>query len=406
MSRDQVFATIEFVNDVIRMTIGEYYNDNFYVFDTFVCKCNGLSDCNIIDEENVKATIKRMLDSACEKTEKEVKEIILCLPSSKLIINDFSTTSPVTGKNHWIGQYDINEAYRTASKIRHQDDEIVINIVPIEYVLDDGQKMDIEPIKYKSTTFKTLFNVLMLPKDVHDTYIKMIKDCNIKSSKYHLDTDCLYAGVYDEDDISSSILNFNKYSTDLLIYKKGKLLNKISIPVGTSLIEQEIEEQLLIKNYKDIENLLYNVGSCINTNNNYLSVCKNSENKYISEQKLNQLIELNMTVILNQLINKAKDVTTLSDLDVTIVGIGSKIKGIDILLKSLCGCNASYYISNTLGLNDASYCQTIGLIKFNYKKISQNKYINLQNNSYNDIIATKEQSSKFDKFILDDDDLD
>ena len=113
-----------------------------------------------------------------------------------------------------------------------------------------------------------------------------------------------------------------------------------------------------------------------------------------------------MRVILNQLINKAKNVVELNDLYVTVVGKGSKIKGIDVLFKSLCECNASNYVSSILGLNDPSYCETIGLIRLNYKKLSQNKYINLQNNNYNDIMVTREQNSKFDRFILDEDDLD
>jgi len=406
MNRNQIFTTIEFLNDMIRMTIGEYYNEKFYIFDTFKCKCNGLENSNIVNKEEVKITIKGLLELIKDKTEILVEEVILCLPSNKLTINEFSTTSPVTGKNSLISPYDINEAYKTACKIRHQDDEMVINIAPIEYLLDDGQRMDFAPIRYKSSTFKTVYNVYLLPVEVYDSYISTINECNLKIDKYYLDNDCLYSGVFEEDDISSSILNIKDNSTDLLIYKKGKLLNKVSVELGTSLIEQEIKNQLNIIDERVLKNVLYNIGSCTISNNNYLSVCLNNNNKYISEHKINEVIDLNMRIILNQLINKAKNLIDLNDLYITIVGKGSRIRGIDVLFKSLCECNASNYISNILGLNDPSYCQTIGLIKLNYKKLSQNKYINLQNNNYNDIMVTREQNSKFDRFILDEDDLD
>lgn len=406
MNRNQIFTTIEFIDDLVRMTIGEYYNDKFFVFDTFKCVSKGLEKSNIVDQEEVKKTILELINLIKEKTEIIVEELVLCLPSDKLIINDFSSTSPVTGTNYLISQYDINEAYKVASKIRHQDNETIINIAPIEYQLDDGQKMDFAPLRYKSTTFKTMFNVFMMPTDVYSSYLETITECNLKVDKYYLDCDCLYSGVFEEDDISSSILNIDKYNTSLLLYKKGKLLNKISIPFGTVNIEKEIQEELEITDIKELKNMLYNVGSCLPSSNNYLSVCRNSKDKYISEKELNDIIDVNIRIVLNNLINKAKNVVSLKDLDIYITGYGANISGIDTLLKELCECNAIIYNSNVLGLNNSSYCETIGLIKLNYKKISQNKYINLQNNNYNDIMINKDGNSKFDKFILDEEELD
>ena len=405
MNRNQIFTTIEFIDDLVRMSIGEYYNEKFYIFDTFKCQCNGLEASNIVNAEEVQKTIIELVELIKKKTEIIVEEFILCMPSNHLIINDFASTSPVTGKNFLISQYDINEAYKIASKIRHQDDEVVINICPLEYQLDDNQKMDIPPIRYKSTTFKTLFKVYMLPLDVYDSYLNVIKDCNFKVSKYYLDVDCLYAGIFDEDDISASILNIDRYSTNLLLYKKGKLQDRISIPFGTLEIEEEIEEKLLI-NKSDVKNVIYNVGSSLSSLNKHLNVCKNKEGKYISEQQINEIIELNMKNILKKLFGTVKESLDISDLDIYVTGYGANIKGTDKLINQLYGCNASIYTSSSLGLYNTGYCETIGLIKLNYKKISQNKYINLQNNSYNDIIINRESNSKFDRFILDEDELD
>ena len=222
MNRNQIFTTIEFIDDLIRMSIGEYYNEKFYIFDTFKCKCNGLESSNIVDKEEVKRTINELIQLIKDKTEIIVEELILCLPSEYLIINDVTSTAPVTGKNSLISQYDIDEAYKIATKIRHQDNETVINIVPIEYQIDDGQKMDFAPIRYKSTTFKILFNVFMLPTEIYNSYLNVISECGLKIDKYYLDTDCLYFGIFDDDDISASILNVDRYSCSLLLYKKGK----------------------------------------------------------------------------------------------------------------------------------------------------------------------------------------
>ena len=406
MNRNQIFTTIEFIDDLVRMCIGEYYNEKFHIFDTFKCQCSGLQASNIINAEEVENTILELVELIREKTEIIVEEFILCMPSNHLIINDFASTSPVTGANHLISQYDITEAYKVASKIRHQDNEVVINICPLEYQLDDNQRMDLPPLRYKSMTFKTLFKVYMLPLDVYNSYLQVIEGCNLKVNKYYLDVDCLYSGIFEEDDISSSILNIDRCSTSLMLYKKGKLIDKITVPFGTLQIEKDLEEKLNVKDRNDIKNMIYNIGSSLSSNNLYLTVCKNKEGKYISEKQLNELIEYNMKDILNKLFSEIKNRVDLADLDVYITGYGANIKGTDILLKKLYGCNALMYSSSSLGLYNPGYCETIGLIKLNFKKISQNKYINLQNNSYNDIIISKESNSKFDRFILDEDELD
>ena len=113
-----------------------------------------------------------------------------------------------------------------------------------------------------------------------------------------------------------------------------------------------------------------------------------------------------MKTILKRLFESVDSTLDIRDLDIYITGYGANIKGTDKLLTQMYGCNSSIFTSTSLGLYNTGYCETIGLIKLNYKKISQNKYINLQNNSYNDIIINKESNSKFDRFILDEDELD
>ena len=406
MNRNQIFTTIEFLDDIVRMCIGVYYNEKFYIFDTFKCHSKGLEASNIINPEEVKKTILDLVDSIYKKREIIVEEFILCMPSNHLIINDFATTTPVTGNNYLIGQYDINEAYKIASKIRHQENEVIINICPLEYQLDDNQKMDQPPIRYKSTTFKTLFKVYMLPKEVHESYLNVIASCDLKVSKYYMDVDCLYAGIFEEDDISACILNIDRHSTNLLMYKKGKLQHRIFIPQGTLQIEKAVEEKLNVKDTTDMKNAIYNIGACRLSDNAYLSVCKNKDGRYISEKQINEIIVSNMKEILGKVFSKVNAITDSTGLDVYVTGYGANIKGVDSMINSLYGSNSTTFVSNYLGLYNTGYCETIGLIKLNYKKISQNKYINLQNESYSDIIVTKGSKSKFDRFILDEEELD
>ena len=82
MDRKQIFTTIEFLDDIVRMCIGVYYNEKFYIFDTFKCHSKGLEASNIINPDEVKKTILELVESIYKKTEIIVEEFILCMPSN------------------------------------------------------------------------------------------------------------------------------------------------------------------------------------------------------------------------------------------------------------------------------------------------------------------------------------
>ena len=168
MTRNQIFTTLEFINDTVRMVLGEYYNDKFYIYDVYESNCSGLVNGTIVDEAAVSSTIKQIRDDINSKHDIIIEEVAVALPSKDLTILAVNSSAPVTGRNYLISQQDIDSAYRMASNVRHDENKMIINVVPIEYYLDTGEKMDFAPIRYKSTMFKTLFNVLLLPNDFFD----------------------------------------------------------------------------------------------------------------------------------------------------------------------------------------------------------------------------------------------
>jgi len=274
MTRNQIFTTLEFVNDTIRMVLGEYYNDKFYVYEVFEEKSSGLSNGEIIDEKLLMDSIKQIRDTINLKHDILIEEVILSLPSDKLNILAFTSSSPVTGRNSSVSQQDINEAYRVACKVRHDENQKIISVVPIEYYLDTGERMDLAPIRYKSNTFKTLFNVLLLPLDLFDKYISVVTSCNLRVANYFLDSECLYTGVFEEGDINCAILNLQKFSSSMTIFKRGKLLNYYNINRGSLEVEDKLINTYNVKP-NDINRVLYTLGNADITNSSKRAIYKN-----------------------------------------------------------------------------------------------------------------------------------
>ena len=402
MTRNQIFTTLEFVNDTIRMVLGEYYNDKFYVYDVFESKCLGLVNNEVVDQKLVADTIKQIRDLINEKHDILIEEVILALPSDKLIISTFTSSSPVTGRNSLISQQDINEAYRVAKKVRHADNLAIVSVVPIEYYLDTGEKMEFAPIRYKSNTFKTLFNVLLLPISVFELYLNMVSSCNLKVREYFLDSECLYTGIFDEGDINCAVVDLNRFTSNITIFKRGKLLNHYSLNRGSDLVEKMIMSKYQVKE-SDLNRVIYTLANGDKETSSQRAIYKNEDYgayKYLYQYQVDEIISDFYKEIFEDLSKMCDCSFDKNIYDVYLSGKASSIRGLDKLFSKVSNCNASVISPTHVCLNNPGCLQTVGLIRLNYRKLLENKTV-IENGT----VLAETRESRFEKFILDEDEL-
>ena len=402
MTRNQVFTTLEFTNDTIRVVLGEYYNEKFNIYDVFESKCSGLINGEIVEPKLVSDTIKQIRDAINVKHDILIEDIVLALPSDKLTISTFTSSSPVTGRNSLISQQDINEAYRVAKKVRHDESQVIVSVVPIEYYLDTGEKMEFAPIRYKSNTFKTLFNVLLLPTNIFETYINVVSACNLKVKEYFLDSECLYTGVFDEGDINCAILDLNRYTSSITIFKRGKLLSHYCVNKGSALIEKVIMNKYDVKE-SDLNRVIYTLSGADIENTSKRAVYKSDQYpayKYLYQNQIDEVVHDFYKELFEELLQMSSNCFDKNMYDVYLSGKASNIRYLDKLFAQVGDCSASITTPGYICLNNPESLQTVGLIRLNYRKLLETKTV-IENGA----IYAETRESKFDKFILDEDEL-
>ena len=86
--------------------------------------------------------------------------------------------------------------------------------------------------------------------------------------------------------------------------------------------------------------------------------------------------------------------------DVYLSGKASSIRGMDKLFSKVGECNASVISPSQICLNNPVFLQTVGLIRLNYRKLLENKTV-IENGT----VLAETRESRFEKFILDEDEL-
>jgi cell division ATPase FtsA len=258
--------------------------------------------------------------------------------------------------------------------------------------------MDFAPLRYKSTTFKTLFNVLLLPTAIVDRYSNIVSDCNLKVSNYFLDKECLYSGVVEEGDINCAIFNLNKFESTVTLFKMGKFLTNYTYNKGSYVVESELVSKYGVKT-SDLDRVAYVLGNAYINSSNKRPVYKNDgyeSYKYLTQYEIDTLISEKYTDIFNNLLSLSNEVYDKNTYDIHLSGKASGIRNMDKLFTSISECEANVSRPGYLCLNNPSYVQTIGLIKLNYKKLLESQRV-----SNEEAVSLDVAESKFDKFILD-----
>ena len=122
--------------------------------------------------------------------------------------------------------------------------------------------------------------------------------------------------------------------------------------------------------------------------------------KYLNQYQVDEIVSNTYLDIFTKLTEMAKNELDKGKYDVYISGKGASITNIDKYFTNISSYNSNVVSPSYLCLSKPTYIQTVGLIRLNYKKLIENKVV-VENNGTS--LETKE--SKFDKFILDEDEL-
>lgn len=411
MNRNQIFTTLELIDGQIRLTVGEFFNSNFYIYDVFTSSSKGLVGEQIVDEKEVIDTLNSLLALARRKIEIDINSVSLCLPSYSITISERTATSPVNGKNSLITQTDIDNAIRIAYKSRVEEGQEIIEVIPIDFTVDNDETHNFVPLGYRSSTFKIRYNLLTLPKELINAYKRIIKACNLKVEYQFLDTICLYEGAFSEDDLDIAVLDLSRFTTRLNIYRKGRLLKYISLGEGVESIIKEVATTYNMELAQARELVLVNGNARSELASDY-SIYKSEINgrvSYLSERELSKIIEAKLNALLEQVLSETNNLLFKDKFEVVICGYGSEIKNLDAKFYQLAKVETSVAKSNVLGITKANNIQTYGLIKLTYNNLGQKGYKNLQIENENDIITNEgnkeKEFSNFDTLTLNEDDL-
>jgi len=319
-----IIVGIDIGTSKVATVVGEVNNFNqIEVIGNSEIKCSGIQKGQIIDEDQIVNAIKQNIQEIEEFANIKINSAYTTIPGKYVTIIQNSVTKETRDKYAGISLKDVTNSIMQVRDIEIPEDEVLIDIVPNKFVLDDGSIME-DPIGRLSASFTLNAQLILAKKEYVKKLTSIFRKVGIEIDGIVPNTLVERNLILDNNELNDNImlLDIGAGNTDIGVFEGSTFIYTNTIPLGGNNITNDIAYVLQIS-IEEAERLKRQYGlalkSYINNDNEIMlnSVREESQNKVIKSSDLIEIIEARVEEIFS-LVNK----------DITNVGLKSNINNI------------------------------------------------------------------------------
>lgn len=331
-----VIVGIDIGTSKVSLVIGEVNNFNqIEVICTTSCKCNGIKKAKIIDEDEIVATISKLIKEAEAESELTINSAYLSIPGKYVTIVQNSILKEAKDKYAGISTKDVYTALSQVKDIDIPDGKQIIDIVTDEFILDNGKPIQ-DPVGSLSSSFTIKAQVILADKDYMRQLSSIFRKVDIDIDGLVPVTLAERSLVLDGNELNDNImlLDIGAGNTDIGVFEGLSFTYTNTIPVGGDNISNDISLVLNISE-EEAEKLKKQYGLALkslidNDNEILLSTCKEDNKKVIRSSELIEIIEA-----------RIEEMFSLVNRDITTQGVKQRINNVILTGQGITNINKS-----------------------------------------------------------------
>ena len=314
-------------------------------------------------------------------------------------------------EDKYIDESDLKKLQQNVSRLRLEPGEDILHIIPQEYKIDQESNI-LEPIGMCGSKLEANFHVVAGQTGAIRNIQRCVVDSGLNISSINLEPLASSSAVLsqEEKDAGVVLVDMGGGTTDIAIFKDGRIRHTAVIPFGGNIITSDIKEGCSIIE-KQAEQLKIKFGSALPTEsseNEIVSIpgLRGRDPKEISIKNLSKIIKARLEEILKDINREIRIYSDQSEKNKLIGGIvltggGAKLKHIKQLTEFVTGMSARIGFSNehlSSGspeeLSSPIYATAVGLVLRNIDEMDSNFF-------HSDQVTQKSSKSIFETWTGD-----
>ena len=311
MAIGDIIVGIDIGTSKVSTVVGEVNNfKQIEIICNTSSKCNGIARGQIVNDDAISTAIENTIKEAEEFANFKINSAYITIPGRYVTLVNNSIEKEIKDRFDGITQKDVNSAIAMIKEIEIPDSEVMIDIVPDKFILDDGKIVE-SPVGSYCSRFTMMAQLILADKAYVKRITNICKKAGIEIDGIVPITLAERNLVLDNNEINDNvmILDIGAGNTDIGIFKGNSFVYTNTLPLGGDSITSDIAYVLDISK-EEADKLKRQYGlalkSFIDNDNNIILNTYNggdTKNKTIKSSELIEIIEARVEEIFS-LVNK------------------------------------------------------------------------------------------------------
>ena len=311
MAIGDIIVGIDIGTSKVSTVVGEVNNfKQIEIICNTCCRCNGMAKGQIIDGDAISIAISKTIREAEEIANFKISSAYITIPGKYTTIVQNSVVKETKDRFDGISYKDVVSALSSVKEIEMPDDEVLIDIIPDKFILEDGKTVE-DPVGSYCSSFTLMAQLILADKDYIKKITNMCRRAGIEIDGIVPITLAERNLVLDGSEMNDNvmILDIGAGNTEIGIFKGNSFIFNDTLPLGGDNITSDIAYVLNISK-EEADKLKRQYGlalkSFIDNDNNIILNTYNggdTRNKTIKSSELIEIIEARVEEIFS-LVNK------------------------------------------------------------------------------------------------------
>lgn len=310
MAIGDIIVGIDIGTSKVSTVVGEVNNFNqIEIICMTKAKCSGIKKGKIINDDEVAMSIAKTINDAEDEANLRINSAYVTIPGKYVTIVQNSVVKEIKDKFVGISSRDVNSAMMLVKDIDLPDNKTIIDIVPENFILEDGQVVS-DPIGAFCSSFTLNAEILIADKEYVRQLHQIFKKADLEIDGIIPNTLAQRNLILDNNELNDNImlLDIGAGNTDIGIFSGNRFVYTDTIPLGGDIITNDIALVLDIS-VEEAEKLKKQYGLALksfidNDNDVILNTCNGiTKTRTIKSSELIEIIEARIEEIFS-LVNK------------------------------------------------------------------------------------------------------